>query len=140
VAQSGTMPSDQGWPRRRGVVAAVVAIAVVVLALILSRLDLASELNVIRGDLAATTADLQEAEAELDRLEEEASGIREDLDACRQAAELTRQVQDSLDRIIRGGEGQEQGLLAAVVRILEMEEEWRSANDRCIQATQAAGG
>ena len=72
----------------RGSVAAAVAILVVVGAMVLSRLDLANEVSVVRSQLTVANQELAENERELDQLEDEARQRSEDVDACRESAEL----------------------------------------------------
>lgn len=128
-----------GPSRTRGILAAAVAILVVVGALVLSRLDLANEVAVVRSQLTAANQEIAESERELDQLEDEARGRSEDVAACREAAELGQQVLASLQVLDRGLERGDQGTLArGVAGVLSLEERWSAANERCLQATQEA--
>jgi hypothetical protein len=129
----------EGWSRRRGILAAAVAILVVVLSLVLSRLDLANELSVTQSQLTAANEEIAESELELDQLEEEAGGRSEAVTACRDSAELGEQVRAALQTLQRGIDRGDEGIIAqGVARALELQQQWAQANDRCLQATQAS--
>lgn len=130
----------EGWSRGRGIVAAAVAILVVVLSLVLSRLDLANELSVTQSQLAAANEEVAESELELDQLEEEARGRSEAVTACRDSADLGEQVRAALQTLQRGIERGDEGTIAqGVAQTLELEQPWAEANDRCLEATRATG-
>jgi len=126
-----------GGPSRvRGVASAAVAILVVVLALILSRLDLANEVAVVRSQLTVANEELAENERELDQLEDEARQRSEDLDACRESAELGQRVLAAVRVVDRGLSGGDTGTVArGVADLLRVESEWTRANQACLEAT-----
>lgn len=128
----------ESWSRRRGIVAAVVAILVVVLTLVLSRLDLANELSVVRSQRDAAVEEVDQSEQELDQLEEEAQARSEDVAACQDSAELAEQVRKALVTLQRGIDEGDEGIIAqGVAKALELEEQWTEANQICLEA--AAG-
>jgi hypothetical protein len=133
-------PAGAGtWSRGRGIVAAVVAILVVVLALVLSRLDLANELTVVRSQLTAADQEVAESEAELDQLQEQARVSSEAIAACGEAAELGEQARAAFGDIQRGLDRNDQGAIAqGVTRIVEIESQWAEANAQCQEAAQQA--
>jgi hypothetical protein len=138
--RSDPSPTTQGWSRQRGILAAVVAIAVVVLTLVLSRLDLASELSVVRSQLVAANQELAENQREIDELEDAARGREEAVVACRDAAELGEHLRSALRVLQRGLDRGDQGLLArGVANALQLDEQWSEANDQCLRATQDEG-
>lgn len=129
----------EGWSRRRGILAAAVAILVVVLSLVLSRLDLANELSVVRSQLTAANEEIVESEEELDQLEEEARGRSEAVTACRDSAELGEQVRNALETLQQGIDRGDEGAIAqGVSKAQELKQRWGEANDRCLEATQAS--
>jgi hypothetical protein len=129
----------EGWSRQRGILAAVVAILVVVLTLVLSRLDLASELVVVRSQLSAANQELAENQQEIDDLEDAARGREEVVTACGDAAKLGERIRSALGVLQRGLDKGDEGLLArGVAQVLQLEEEWSQANDTCLQATREA--
>jgi hypothetical protein len=130
-----------GWSRRRGVLAAVVAVLAVLLTLVLSRLDLANEVAVVRSQLTAANQELAENERELDELEDEARARSESVAACRDSAELGEQIRQALDLLQRGLDRGDEGMIArGVATFQEQQQEWSEANDRCLQATREAEG
>jgi chromosome segregation ATPase len=121
-------------------VAAAVAILVVVLALLLSRLDLANEVAVVRSQLTVANQELAENERELDQLEDEARQRSEDLDACRESAELGQRILAGLRVVDRGLSGGDTGTVArGVADLLRVESEWTRANQACLEATGDEG-
>jgi hypothetical protein len=123
--------------RLRGLLAAAAAILVVVITLILSRLDLANEVSVVRSQLRAANQELAEDQVEIDELEDAARGRSEGLAACRDSAELGEQVRQALQILQRGlDRGDEATIAQGVARAVELEPQWSQANDRCLQATQ----
>jgi hypothetical protein len=133
-------PAGTGsWSRGRGILAAAIAILVVVLSLVLSRLDLANELSVAQSQLTAANEEIAESEEELDQLEEDAQGRSEAVTACRDSAELGEQVRNALETLQRGIDRGDEGTIAqGVARALELQQPWAQANDRCLEATQAS--
>lgn len=125
----------EGWSRARGLAAAVVAILVVVLTLVVSRLDLANELVVVRSQLTAANQELAENQREIDELEDAARGRSEDVAACRDLAELSKRLQEAVALLQRGLEGGDQGRLARAISLFsDTREEWLTASDRCAEA------
>jgi hypothetical protein len=121
-------------------VAAVVAILVVVLTLVLSRLDLANELSVTRSQLTEANQEVAQSEQELDQLEEDAVGRSEAVVACRDSAELGERVRKALETLQRGIDQGEGGIIAqGVAKALELGQHWAEANDRCLEATADQG-
>lgn len=111
----------------------------VVLSLVLSRLDLANELSVVRSQLTAANEEVAESEVELDQLEEEARGRSEAVTACRDSAELGEQVRNALDTLQQGIDRGDEGAIAqGVSKAQELKQQWGEANDRCLKATGAA--
>jgi hypothetical protein len=126
---------NEGWSRGRGLAAAVVAILVVVLTLVLSRLDLANELVVVRSQLTVANEELAENEREIDELEDAARGRSEDVAACADLAELSKRLQQAVALLQRGLEGGDQGRLARAISVFsDTREEWLTASDRCAEA------
>lgn len=126
----------QGWSRQRGIAAAVVAIVVVALALILSRLDMVNELTVVRSQLTAANQELAENQLEIDELEDTARNQSEALETCRQAAELGERIRRALGVLQRGLDRGDQGMLArGVATALQLEEQWVNANRGCLEQT-----
>jgi hypothetical protein len=117
-------------------VTAVVAILVVALTLVLSRLDLASELTVVRSELTAANQELDEAEAELDELQEQARVQAEAIAACRDSAELGEEARAALQTIQRGVDrGDQRAVAQGVSDVLRIDSEWSQANATCAEAT-----
>jgi hypothetical protein len=137
VTETGQGPvRTEGWSRRRGIVAAVVAILVVAAALIFSRLDMANELTVVRSQLTAANEDLAENELELDELEDLTRNQTEALETCREAAELAEQIRRGLGILERGLDRGNEGMIArGVAAAVRLEREWGAANQRCLEAT-----
>jgi hypothetical protein len=135
-------PARTGGPSRmRGILAAAAAILVVVLALILSRLDLANEVSVVRSQLRAANQELAEDQVEIDELEDAARDRSEGLAACRDSAELGEQVRQALEILQRGLEGGDEAAIAqGVAKAVALEPQWSEANERCLQATQEEEG
>jgi len=133
-------PAGAGsWSRARGIVAAVVAILVVALTLLLSRLDLANELNVVRSELTAANQEVAESEAELDQLQEEARAAAQTIATCREAAELGEEVRAAFQTLRRGlDRGNEGAIAQGVVGILVVEARWAEAGERCLEAAEPA--
>ncbi|HJV05092.1 MAG TPA: hypothetical protein VJ868_07505 [Actinomycetota bacterium] len=126
----------EGWSRQRGIAAAVVAILAVTAALLLSRLDMANELTVVRSQLTAANQDLAENQRELDELEDLTRNQTEALDTCRQAAELGERIRRALETLQRGLDRGDEGLLAkGVAEALRLERDWANANQGCLEAT-----
>jgi hypothetical protein len=139
-ASRGTTRTE-GWSRQRGIVAAVVAILVVVLTLVLSRLDLGNELSVAQADLDAANQELAANQQEIDDLEDQARASTESLEACRDSAELGQQISQALETLQRGlSRGNEALIARGVADFVERQREWSAANDQCLQATQEAPG
>jgi chromosome segregation ATPase len=113
-------------------VAAAVAILVVVGALVLSRLDLANEVSVVRSQLTVANQELAENEREIDQLEDELRAVA----TCRESAELGQRVLASLQVVDRGLERGDTGTLArGVADLLQVKDEWTRANQACLEAT-----
>ena len=135
----GAPGANQAWSRRRGIVAAFVAVAVVVLVLVASRLDLANELTVVRSQLTAANVELAQNQREIDNLEDEARGRSEEVNACRDSAELGEQIRKSLELLQKGFErGDEGTVIRGVAAVLRLEQDWARANDTCLEATRQA--
>jgi hypothetical protein len=141
-ANTGNGPTRaEGWSRQRGILAAVVAVLVVLLTLLLSRLDLGNEVSVVRSQLTVANQELAENQREIDELEDAARGREEDVVACRDSAELGQQIGQALDLLQRGLDKGDEGLIArGVATFQERQQEWAEANDQCLQATQEAQG
>ena len=124
-----------GWSRTRGLVAAIVTIAIVAGVLVVSRLDLASELSVVRNDLNATQQELAEQETELSDLEDEVSALQDDLRTCGELAAVSEDahgaVQRLTDALRRDGADAATGPLIDVV---ELSAQWQAAVDACREA------
>jgi septal ring factor EnvC (AmiA/AmiB activator) len=126
----------EGWSRQRGIVAAVVAIAVVAGALILSRLDMANELAVVRSQLTAANQEIAENQRELDELEDLSRNQTESLDTCRTASELGERIRRALETLQRGLDRGDEGVLAkGVAEALRLQQDWETANRNCLEAT-----
>ena len=124
-----------GWSRGRGLAAAIAAILVVTLTLILSRLDLANELTVVRSQLTAANQELAEDQVEIDELEDANRGQTEDVAACRELAELSQRLQNAVDLLQRALDGGDQGRLARGISLfVDTREQWVAATDRCAEA------
>jgi hypothetical protein len=135
-AMADTPQRTEGWSRQRGIVAAVVAIAVVAAALILSRLDMANELAVVRSQLTAANDELAENQRELDELEDLSRNQTEALDTCRTAAELGERIRRALGTVERGLDRGDEGVLAkGVAEALRLQQDWETANRNCLEAT-----
>jgi hypothetical protein len=127
----------EGWSRARGLAAAAVAILVVVLTLVLSRLDLASELTVVRSELAAANQQLADNDLEIDDLEDANRAQAEGVAACADLADLSRQLQDAVGLIERALESGDQATLArGISRFSDAREEWASATEACGKAAE----
>lgn len=127
------------WSRARGIIAAVVTILVVALTLLLSRLDLANELDVVRSELTAANEEVAESEAELDQLQEEARMSAQTIATCREAAELGEEVRAAFQTLRRGlDRGNEGAIAQGVVGILQVEGRWAEASERCLEAAEPA--
>jgi chromosome segregation ATPase len=125
-----------GPTRLRGIVAAAVAILVVVGALVLSRLDLANEVSVVRSQLTVANQELAENEREIDQLEDDARQRTEDVDACRESAQLGQRLLAALQVVDRGLERGDTGTVArGVADLLQVESQWTRANRACLEAT-----
>ena len=142
----GATESTQGvvraesWSRRRGIAAAIVAILVMVLTLVLSRLDLANELTVVRSELAAANQEVAESEAELDQLQEEARSAAQTIATCRDSAELSEEARKAFGAIQRGLARDDQGAIAqGLAEVLRIESEWARANTGCLEAAANGG-
>jgi hypothetical protein len=130
----------ESWSRRRGIVTAVVAILVVALTLVLSRLDLANELTVVRSELTAANQELEESEAELDELQEQARVQAEAIAACRDSAELGEEARAALQTIQRGVDrGDQRAVAQGVSDVLRIDSEWSQANATCAEAAAESG-
>jgi hypothetical protein len=130
----------ESWSRRRGIAAAVVAILVVALTLVLSRLDLANELNVVRSQLTAANQELDEAEAELDELQATDRAQTSALAACRDSAELGEEARAAFQTIQRGLDRSDRGAIAqGVSDVLRIDSEWAEANTTCQEAAAEGG-
>ncbi|MGH2676806.1 MAG: hypothetical protein ACRDHB_00400 [Actinomycetota bacterium] len=114
---------------------AVAAILVVALTLVLSRLDLANELTVVRSQLTAANQELDEAEAELDELQEQDRLQSEALAACRNSADLGEDARAAFQTIQRGLDQNDQGTIAqGASDVLRIDNEWAEANTTCQEA------
>jgi cell division protein FtsB len=135
--QDATRP--ESWSRRRGIVAAIVAILVMVLTLVLSRLDLANELSVVRSQLTAANQEVAESEAELDQLQEQTRLLSEGIAVCQDSAELGEEARNAFGAIQRGLDRGDQGAVAqGMADVLRIESEWAQANAGCLDAAAAA--
>lgn len=129
-----------GWSRGRGIAAALVAILVVALTLILSRLDLANELNVVRSELNAATQEVAESEAELDEFQAQERARSETLAACRDSAVLGEEARAALEAIRRGLDRGDRGAIArGVSSVVRIDSEWAEANATCEEAAAEGG-
>jgi hypothetical protein len=130
----------ESWSRRRGIVTAVVVILVVTLTLVLSRLDLANELTVVRSQLTAANQELAETEAELDELQEQDRLQSEALAACRDSADLGEDARAAFETIQRGLDQNDQRAIAqGVSDVLRIDSEWAEANTTCQEAAAEGG-
>lgn len=130
----------ESWSRRRGIAAAIVAILVMVLTLLLSRLDLANDLNVVRSELTAANQEVAESEAELDELQEQDRLQSEALAACRDSADLGEDARAAFQTIQRGLDQNDQGAIAqGVSDVLRIDSEWAEANTTCQEAAAEGG-
>lgn len=126
----------QRWSRQRGIAAAIVAILVVTLALILSRLDMANELTVVRSQLTAANQELAENQLEIDELEDTSRTQAEAVEACRRAAALGERIRRALVVLQRGLDRGDEGTLArGVATAVQLEQEWLTANRTCLEET-----
>jgi chromosome segregation ATPase len=139
VGATGTAEGStrtEGPSRLRGIVAAVVAILVVAVTLVLSRLDLANEVAVVRSQLTVANQELAENEREIDELEDQAREQSEAVDSCRESAELGQRVLAALQVVDRGLERGDTGTVArGVADLLRVESQWTRANRACLEAT-----
>jgi hypothetical protein len=125
------------WSRQRGIAAAVVAILVVALALILSRLDMANELSVVRSQLTAANEEVAENQLEIDELEDTSRNQTEALEVCRRAAETGEQIRRGLVILQRGLDRGDEGMLArGVAAVVRSERDWAAANRTCLEESQ----
>jgi hypothetical protein len=135
VGATGTAEGStrtEGPSRLRGIVAAVVAIVVVAVTLVLSRLDLANEVSVVRSQLTVANQELAEDEREIDQLEDELRAVA----TCRESAELGQRVLAALQVIDRGLERGDTGTLTrGVSDLLRVQVQWTQANQTCLEAT-----
>ncbi len=137
----GGTDRTEGWSRERGLVAAAVAILVVAVTLILSRLDLANELSVVRSQLTAANQELAQNQREIDELEDQARERSEDVTACRDLAELSGRLQRAVALLQRALEGGDEGQLARGISLFaDSRDQWLEATDRCRQATAGEEG
>jgi hypothetical protein len=110
------------------------------LTLVLSRLDQANELTVVRSELTAANQELAETEAELDELQERDRAQSEALSACRDSAELGEEARAALQAIQRGVDrGDQRAVAQGVSDILRIDSEWSQANATCAEATAEGG-
>lgn len=129
-----------GWSRGRGIAAALVAILVVALTLVLSRLDLANELNVVRSQLNAATQEVAESEAELDELQARDRAQSGALAACRDSAALGEEARTALEAIRRGlDRGDQRAIVRGMNSVLRIDSQWAEANATCAEATAEGG-
>jgi chromosome segregation ATPase len=113
----------------------------VALVLVVSRLDLANELTVVRSQLTAANQELAENQREIDNLEDEARGRAEALNACRDSADLGEQVRRALEVLQKGLDKGDEGTVArGVAAVVRLEQNWARANDSCLEATRKAEG
>ena len=130
----------EGWSRRRGIVTAVVVILVMAITLVLSRLDLANELDVVRSELTAANTEVDESEMELDQLEEQVDVLSQGIAACQTSAELGEQARAALADIQRGIDRGDQGAISqAVAEVLRIDAQWAEANAGCQEAAASGG-
>jgi chromosome segregation ATPase len=130
----------ESWSRRRGIATAVVVILAVTLTLVLSRLDLANELNVVRSELTTANQEVAESEAELDQLQEEARAAAQTIATCRDSAELSGEARKAFGAIQRGLAQDDQGAIAqGLAEVLRIESEWARANAGCLEAAAEGG-
>ena len=116
--------------------AAAVAILVVVGALVLSRLDLANEVAVVRSQLTVANQELAENQREIDRLEDDTRQLSEAADACRESAELGQRVLAAVQVVDRGLDRGDTGTVArGVTDLVRVESQWSRANQACLEAT-----
>ena len=133
-------PRTEGWSRTRGLVAAGVAIAVVALTLVVSRLDLANELSVVRSQLAAANAETADDQREIDELEDANRNQAEDLAACRELAEVSERLQDAVALLQEALERGDQGRLTRGVSMFtDARDQWLRATQACAEATRGQG-
>jgi hypothetical protein len=142
VTESPQRPiGPERWSRQRGIAAAVVAIVVVALALILSRLDMANELSVVRSQLTAANQEVAENQVEIDELEDLSRNQGQDLETCRTAAGLGDRIRSGLETLQRGLDRGDQGLVAkGVAEALRLQQDWETANRNCLEATAEEEG
>jgi hypothetical protein len=120
-------------------VTAIVAILVMVLTLVLSRLDLANELSVVRSHLTVANQEVAESEAELDQLQEQSRLLSEGIAVCLDSAELGQEARNAFGAIQRGLNRGDQGAIAqGVADVLRIDAEWAQANAGCLDAAAAA--
>jgi hypothetical protein len=130
----------QRWSRQRGIAAAAAAILVVTLALVLSRLDMANELSVVRSQLTAANQELAENQREIDELEDTSRNQAEVVEVCRRAAETGERIRRALDVLQRGLDRGDEGMLArGVAEIVRSEQEWSAANRACLEDSEGEG-
>ena len=117
--------------------AAAVAIGVVVLTLILSRLDLANEVAAVRSQLAVANAEIAENQREIDELEDTGRGQAEDVAACGDLADMSKRLEDAVALLQRAVEGGDQaGLARGISLFTETRDQWVQATQGCAEATQ----
>jgi hypothetical protein len=132
----GRPDRTEGWSRRRGLVAAAVAILVVAATLVLSRLDLSNELSVVRSQLTAANQDLAENQREIDQLEDEARARSEAVTACGDLAELSGRLTQAVELLQRALERGDQGMLSRGISLFaDTRDRWLDATERCRTAT-----
>jgi hypothetical protein len=130
----------EGWSRGRGLAAAIVAIVVVLVALVLSRLDLANELTVVRSQLRAANDQLADNQLEIDELEDANRGQAEDLAACADLAQLSRRLEDAVALLQRALERGDQARLARGISLFaDVREDWVRATEACAAAIEGEG-
>ena len=141
ATESGeSLVRTESWSRRRGIATALVVILVVALTLVLSRLDLANELNVVRSGLNAANQDLDETEAELDDLQAKDRAQTSALAACRDSTVLGEEARAAFRMIQRGLDRDDQAAIArGVSDVLRIDSNWGEANATCGEAAGEAG-
>lgn len=124
------------WGRSRGVLAAVLVVAIVAATLIISRLDLAAELSIIRGQLTTATAETDRERERRREAEQERDAAQAQVEACAEAARLGARAQRAFEEIQRGVEDDDQGTFGrGLLAISQIAEDWRAATDSCAQET-----
>ena len=125
------------WSRTRGIVAAVAAVAVVAITLVVSRMDLAAELSVVRAEAGSLRQELEGQGEATREAESERDAARQGMEACAEAARLGREAQRAF-ALIRDGvdTGDEARFGRGLLRVTDVLAEWRQATDGCLAEGQ----